>query len=71
MNRTFYPNAPTVTGKRLPSGMISVTCPYCGKEQEHSYGADMTSNDGSHRISHCRAPGAADGYFIKIRAGAA
>lgn len=70
MNRTFYPHAPAVTGRRLPGRTrVAVKCPGCGQRHTHGYTADMTIGEGSHRSSHCSDLKAGDGYFIKVSAG--
>ena len=46
------------------AGSLVFDCPWCGREHFHGAGTDAARPLYGSRSSHCRAPGAPDGYVL-------
>jgi hypothetical protein len=69
---TTPPTVEAIASKGRDHWILEFTCPWCpkrrGKPATHIHGGGPLTDwpDGGHRVSHCHAAGAPDGYFLNV-----
>jgi hypothetical protein len=66
------PVIPVIPARGREAWLLSFECPWCpkrrGKPRTHTHGGGWINEppEGGHRVSHCYAEGAPDGYFLVV-----